>query len=143
MKLAVTPGSILALAGASIVGYAWYTNRPLTLVPTPVPDSPSVPSSATFVLGERKQVGAIFITIREIVEDSRCATDVVCIQAGTVRVRADIDGGTNSENIELALGKPTTAKAHTVTLTQVEPTSKTSESISSDTYRFSILVEKR
>ncbi len=57
----------------------------------------------------------------EIMEDSRCPIDVQCIQAGTVRVRADIASPTGQGNKIFDLEKPVIIGNWEVTLIQVDP----------------------
>ena len=46
-----------------------------------------------------------------VLEDSRCPIDVVCIQAGTVRVQARIRGELGQSTATLELNQPTTTEA--------------------------------
>lgn len=57
----------------------------------------------------------------EILEDSRCPTDVTCIQAGTVRVRTLMSGGNSDGEHTLTLSTPLSLGDFSVTLTEVFP----------------------
>lgn len=83
------------------------------------------------------------ITPLEVLEDSRCPTDVTCIQAGTVRVRASVEsGGSTSESVFI-LGIVETRENETITLVSVEPAPLSTRSIVSGDYRFTWGIEKR
>lgn len=135
-------------------GYYWYTNQPLTLSPAPTNEQVTAtstpeevakpaPTTAIIALGERKQVGSIFITPLEIVEDSRCPIDVVCIQAGTIRIKARIESGLGTSVMELKIGVPVTTEAESITLTEAQPAPKASDPAPHSAYRFTITVGGR
>lgn len=75
----------------------------------------------------------------EVIEDSRCPYDVMCIQDGTVRVQAlifDEDGpGVGRYTQTFTLGEPITTAIHEITLTDVKPEQKV-EGISPLEYQF-------
>ena len=78
-----------------------------------------------------------------IVEDSRCPSDVTCIQAGTVRVELETVSGLGTSTDVLALGATLTTEAEAVTLSDVTPAANSQRAISSDDYRLTFSVEKR
>jgi len=146
-KLYMVIGAALLIAFFAM-GYYWYTNQPLTLSPTPegeqitatsTPREIEAPTTATLALGERKQIGSIFITPLEIVEDSRCPIDVVCIQAGTIRINAQI----GARVVELKIGTPVIVEAESITLTEAQPAPKASDPAPHSAYQFTITVESR
>jgi len=69
-----------------------------------------------------------------VVEDSRCPQGAACIQAGTVRIAAEIDGS----RTELALGRA----AGRVTLVEVYPTRRKDTTYYPDEYRFGFKVAR-
>lgn len=79
--------------------------------------------------------------ITEVLEDSRCPTDVQCIQAGTVRIKVNFTYGTLSQNINLTLNEPYTYSGSSITLVKVSPENISTVSISSSNYVFSLLVK--
>ena len=87
--------------------------------------------------------GGISIVPLEVVEDSRCPSGVECIQAGTVRLKAQVVSAMGTGDITLTLNKPSTTEAQTITLIQVAPLKKASSTISSSDYRFTIVVSPR
>ncbi|MFA5998302.1 MAG: hypothetical protein WC814_02865 [Candidatus Paceibacterota bacterium] len=83
------------------------------------------------------------VTPLTVLEDSRCPLDVVCIQAGTVRVRARLISGLGTAMQEFKLGQPITTEAESITLTQVIPQPKAGIKIQDSEYVFSFEVAKR
>lgn len=78
-----------------------------------------------------------------LVEDSRCAVDVQCVWAGTVRVRALIESGLGQSVMVMELGKPITTEAETVTLVAVSPEPRAGRQITAGDYRFTFEITKR
>ena len=83
------------------------------------------------------------ITVKEVLEDSRCPAKVQCIQAGTVRVQADVEAISGTKSVELALNKPVTVGNETITLIDVTPTKEEGTTISPSDYRFVFKVVKK
>lgn len=79
----------------------------------------------------------------EILEDSRCPIDVVCIQAGTVRVRALVESSGRSGEGVFTLGIVETRQNETITLVAVEPAPRAGVAIPPQNYRLTFGVEKR
>jgi hypothetical protein len=87
-------------------------------------------------LNKPSAVGNIVVTPLEVIEDSRCPIDVVCIQAGTVRLRTRIvDAGNSSEQV-FALGKDLTIGIQTIKLLAVIPAPKSTTPIKPADYVF-------
>jgi hypothetical protein len=110
----------------------------------PVPTSSSSSSSTTTLkvsLNTKSVVQGVSITPVEVVEDSRCPVDVVCIQAGTVRVRSNIIlvGGAPS-SATFVLNTPQKVGPLTVTLTDVTPTKRSTSTVAPGDYRFTFIV---
>lgn len=95
-------------------------------------------------LGERIVVAGIAITPTHVVEDSRCPSNVVCIQAGTARVqvvvRNDVDGW-KDDTLVLTLNKAAVYQGRTITLVGVYPYPRAGQSPLNEEYRFVFLVE--
>lgn len=85
----------------------------------------------------------ILITPLSVVEDSRCPTDVACIQAGTVRVNARVTVAGKSEEGVFTLGIVETREHQTVTLVAVEPGKVSTKPLTPADYRFTFGIEKR
>lgn len=71
-----------------------------------------------------------------IEEDSRCPSDVQCIQAGTVRVKAEIVSGMGTSTSILKLGQEFTTKSEAITLKSVTPDKNSKVEIKSTDYIF-------
>ncbi len=83
------------------------------------------------------------VTPLEVVEDSRCPVDVTCIQAGTVRVRANLQSGLGTSKQTFTLNTPITTEAEIITLVDVTPGKISTKTISPSDYRFTFKVTKR
>lgn len=155
-RLLVTIG--IGLLGALVVSataygaFVYLAPQPEIVSPAPIEEAPSEPTSpetpeevktapygsVTVKLGEEVVFSNLKLTIAQVIEDSRCPKDVMCIQAGTVRVRTILSG---SEAV-LALGKPTTVSGHTITLTKVTPERVSTASVGNGEYRFTLTVSR-
>lgn len=101
--------------------------------------------SVTAALNESVSMLGVSITPLSIEEDSRCPTDVTCIQAGQVRLEVQtVDGmGTSTTAITLGAAEPITTEAASIWLTDVLPT-KVSTSVTEDEeYRFTFRIDRR
>jgi len=85
------------------------------------PSAGRVRSDGFARLGEPTRVGALIVTPRALVEDSRCPINARCIWAGRAIVRVRIDGAGWRETTDLALGEPVTTHGMRLALTLVEP----------------------
>jgi hypothetical protein len=80
------------------------------------------PTMGTIHVGESVYVNGVLITVNEIVQDSRCPSDVQCIQAGNVVVLVTLKSDTDQETIELSsLNHPYLFDAYEVTIENVTP----------------------
>jgi hypothetical protein len=82
------------------------------------------------------------ITPLEVVEDSRCPTDVQCIQAGTVRLKATLSGDLGAYTATLELNKPLINEEVSITLKSVTPAPLSTHKITPGEYRFTLEVKK-
>ncbi len=85
------------------------------------------------------------VTPLELIEDSRCPINAVCIQAGTVRIRTQVqtDPGAIGTSTILTLNVPFPfSSTHKVTLTEVMPAPMAGEARSLGDYRFVFRVER-
>lgn len=99
----------------------------------------------TLALGETRSAHGVSITPLEVVEDSRCPMDAMCIQQGQARVRVQtVDGmGTSTSILTLAAAEPATTEVSSIWLTEVMPYPMASDPTESEQYRFTFRVEKR
>lgn len=83
------------------------------------------PTSATISNMSINQVSTrlgLTLKFTAVLEDSRCPTDVVCIQAGTVRVNVSITDQNGKQRVqEFALNKPVDIASTTIELVKVLP----------------------
>lgn len=105
----------------------------------------SEPVVLTAALGETVRALGVSLTPKEIEEDSRCPSDVACIQAGTVRVLVEtVDGmGTSTARITLGDQSPITTEVVSIWLTKVSPQRVTTNPTEDEAYRFTFRVEAR
>lgn len=141
--------AIIVIAGLFFV----FTRKGATpAVETSTENSTSTPTSSlairpygevTLKLGETANFNGISITPLSIVEDSRCAQGVQCIQAGTVRVNVKSlrNNGLSSENI-VGLNSPVIVGTFSVNLTAVTPSAKANVKIKDTDYRLTLRVNQ-
>jgi hypothetical protein len=94
-------------------------------------------------LGENVQSLGVTLTPNEVLEDSRCPKDVVCIQAGTVRVKSKLTSGQGTADQIFILNKPITTEAEEITLVQVDPYPSSKKTIAKSDYVFHFEISKR
>ena len=88
-------------------------------------------------IGETVSALGIIVTPVEIIEDSRCPSDVNCFQAGTVKLKTNLAtlGYTEAERI-FTLNIPITTNLAIVTLVAVEPEANSKVKIKDADYIF-------
>ena len=77
----------------------------------------------------------------EVLEDSRCPADVMCIQAGTVRLRVLLEKGGETETTIVTLSSPVVFAGKIITLVGVVPTHLSTKTITAKEYRFEFSVK--
>ena len=90
----------------------------------------------TLRIGESQSGFGISLTPTLVLEDSRCPTDVVCIQAGTVLLETSFQTTTGSRSQVFVLGEPIKEDGKTVVLTEVRPEALSGDPIASEDYQF-------
>lgn len=97
-------------------------------------------------LNEKVSLGGISITPLEVVSDSRCPADVVCVAAGEVVVRARLEssaGATAASSREIQIrSTPVAFAGKNISLKTVTPAKHSGESILSNQYRFTFSITK-
>jgi hypothetical protein len=89
---------------------------------TPTPSSTVLPfGNVTLKLNQIAQFKDISIKPISIEEDSRCPSDVQCIQAGTVRVKIEVSAGMGKSTSIVKLDQLFTTEGEAITLTNVLP----------------------
>lgn len=80
----------------------------------------------------------------EVVEDSRCPSDVNCIQAGTVRLEALVSDSLGEATKIFTLGQATTTASYEITLSRVSPERVSAATVpADDEYVFYFDIKKR
>lgn len=83
------------------------------------------------------------IRVASVLEDSRCPSDVNCIQAGTVRVSLRTTSASGASANELGLGSSVTTESQKITFLRVTPENRSTQRITDADYRFTFEVSKR
>ncbi len=86
-----------------------------------VPNASPVRSDGLARLGEATRIGALIVTPRAVIEDSRCPINARCVWAGRAIVRTEVAGAGWRETLNLTLGERVTTRGTTLALTSVEP----------------------
>jgi len=73
------------------------------------------------LLGQPTRIGALVVTPRAVVEDSRCPINARCVWAGRVVLTTQVAGPGWRETRNLTLGQPVLTHGVTLALTSVEP----------------------
>ena len=91
-------------------------------------------------LGQKILSKGGFITPLEVISDSRCPVDVVCIWAGEVTLKTRLEKDAVSQEVVLKLQTPTTFQGSTVSLVNVTPENNSKKLYEKEDYRFTFLV---
>jgi hypothetical protein len=94
-------------------------------------------------IGMKIEGAGISITPTAVLEDSRCPTDVECIQAGTVRVMTSLSTGLGTADQEFILGGIITTEAEEISLVDVRPYPVSKSQIAQQDYDFKFEIKKR
>lgn len=94
----------------------------------------------TAALNERILKNTVHITPLSVVGDSRCPTDVQCIQAGTVRISVKLEGDGETRTETMTLGSPVSFGSKHVTLMSLVPAKNSKTTINARDYRFTFSV---
>lgn len=107
----------------------------------PVPGT-IVPTTNYYIgINERKLLNGMFVTPIHVTYDGRCATDVKCVQAGTVDVNTILQINNLSQSFILSLNKTIIFAGKQVTLTEVTPKKLSTKTLTDADYRFVITVK--
>lgn len=109
----------------------------------PVPNTDIKPLILQTSIGQKVNGLDVALTPLKVMEDSRCAVDVQCIWAGTIKVQTKIQSGLGESIMIFEPNKPITTEAETITLTEVAPAPRSTETIKPADYRFTFQIEKR
>lgn len=94
-------------------------------------------------LGKEVSLLGLKITPVEVLEDSRCPVDVVCIQAGTVRVATTLENDLGTSSQIFKLGEKVNTATAEVTLVNVDPVPESGKGKDSMSYIFYFQIKKQ
>ena len=93
--------------------------------------------------GESKVWNELTVVFNTILEDSRCAIDVVCIQAGTLKAAMSLRIGTENHNITLSDRESTvTYKGYSISMGEIAPPKTSSITPQNTKYSIKFLITK-
>lgn len=94
-------------------------------------------------MGKTVQMAGVQITPQSLLEDSRCPSDVVCVWAGTVRVRAQVESEQGVLEQIFVLNETVETEGGKITLLRVEPNTESTTNIDAGQYVFYFEVRAR
>jgi hypothetical protein len=97
---------------------------------------PPLAAGPTATLRQTVYVNGLKVRPLEIIEDSRCPKDAVCVWAGRLVVRTEVIGGAWRRTLDLELGKPQQIADGAVMLVAVHPPKQTGAEPDPRAYRF-------
>jgi hypothetical protein len=105
---------------------------------------PGIPDPRSVAIKMNESVTSLGVTIKpvELIEDSRCPADAICIQQGRVRMRAEITSGLGTSTDVFEINSFVTTEAEKVTLLEVNPYPLASDPAEIYEYEFVFRVEK-
>lgn len=107
------------------------------------PQSYNVGSTFTLKLKQKAEVSSTTINVWAVTEDSRCPSDVQCIQAGRVKIAVNSEWAGNSSTTEMTVGDLRTWNSINFKLTKVDPYPVSTNKASDDQYRFTFVTSKK
>lgn len=113
MKTIITLAS-LTLATITVTGCAAIPNSPIA-------GQNAAEQGTEIAIRESVWVGKAVVTPIEVIEDSRCPIDAVCVQAGRLVVETRIDGPGWRQTLPLTLGKVHEVRGVSIMLEQATP----------------------
>lgn len=120
------------------------STEPVPTAETPAPATSTAPTpekeSTVAGINQRIYDNGVHITPLEVLEDSRCPTDVQCIQAGTIRLKVKLEDGTRSQIVTMTMGSPVAFGNKHVALMSATPVKHAGTAIAPSDYRFTFSV---
>lgn len=108
---------------------------------SPCPPSSTVATSTvTLQINQAHTVAGTTLTVTKVLEESRCPSDVTCIQAGRVRVALSINSPSGPSQNELEVGQLVTTETLAITLSDVTPYPISTGTIGESEYRFTLTI---
>ena len=117
--------------------------RLAVVVALPLAACATLPASAvpTAGLGQVARIDGLTVRPLQVVEDSRCPINVVCVWAGRLVVRTEIRGGSWRETRDLELRKPQRIADGQLILVEAAPSKLADRPIAPAHYRFTFAYE--
>lgn len=88
-------------------------------------------------IGEKINIGGLTMMPTAVIQDSRCATDVVCIQAGTVTASVALGGVVSPTTYIFTLGTQVTVEGWDIKLVNVQPAPLSTKKLARSDYTLS------
>jgi hypothetical protein len=115
-------------------------NLPVTPEPVSVPPVVESKTTVTMGLGDTATVNGNTLKAMHVFEDSRCPSDVQCIQAGRVVVAISVESPSGLSTYELPLGQTYTTEALEITLDEVTPYPISTHKTTDEEYSFTFTI---
>jgi hypothetical protein len=87
-------------------------------------------------IGQAVRLGLVTVRPLQVLEDSRCPVNVQCVQAGRLRLRAEIAPPSGGRERTLTLGEPHQVAGGTLVLEDARPRRTAEGSIAPEAYAF-------
>jgi hypothetical protein len=97
---------------------------------------PPAEAGPTASLGQVADTNGLKVRPLQVVEDSRCPINAVCVWAGRLVVRSEVIGGSWRQTRDLELGKPQQIADGALTLVAAQPSKQAGAEIDPRSYRF-------
>jgi hypothetical protein len=97
---------------------------------------PAANAGPTAGLGQLAYTNGLTVRPLQVIEDSRCPVNVVCVWAGRLVVRSEVSGGRWRQTRDLEMGKPQQIADGALTLTDVQPSKQAGAEADPRSYRF-------
>ncbi len=113
--------------------------------PTPEPTKPQILAYGNVFLqaGETITYPDISVTLLRVTEDSRCAPDVTCVWAGTLKAEFQVVARGKTSTTMIELGKSVAINNLTLTIVSASPYPKSTKQIAPDEYRLTLSAQKK
>lgn len=135
-------GTQVTAVGTFHEGNTLYVERLDAVVRDEESDAPPTAAETTLGVGASGFAGGVRITFDDVAADSRCPTDVQCIQAGSVSARVTLKSDTDEESITLSSGEaPHPFDSFYVSIVDVDPEAVSTEELTPDAYKLTFRVE--
>lgn len=107
---------------------------------TPQETAPLPAAPFTLALGQTHEAAGIAVTPLAILEESRCPADVMCIQAGTIRLNVQVRRGPDGKAYEVSPTRPADIGGIWLHLVSACPYPLASRPAGPSAYRFTLLL---